>query len=115
IPPGTVCHELAVNFDLFTTIARIAGAEIPTDRIIDSKDLADLMRAKPGAKSPHEYFIYYNGNRMHGVRSGPWKLKIPTTLAEEFGDYAKLDNPEMIMPRALFDLESDPGEQKNVI
>jgi arylsulfatase A len=115
IPPGGVCHELAVNFDFFTTLANLAGAPIPSDRIIDGKDLGDLMRGKPGAKSPHDYFIYYNGNRMHGVRAGQWKLKIPTTLAEEFGDYAKLDNPQTIIPRALYNLETDPGEQKNVL
>jgi arylsulfatase A-like enzyme len=115
IPAGKVCSELTVNFDLYPTIAQVAGAAIPTDRIIDGKDLGDLMRGKPGAKAPHEYFIYYNGNRMHGVRSGPWKLKIPTTLAEEFGDYAKLDNPQTIIPRALYNLDLDPGEQKNVL
>ena len=115
IPAGTVCREVAANFDLYPTIARLAGAEMPTDRIIDGKDLHDLITAKPDARSPHEYFIYYNGNRMHGVRSGNWKLKIPTTLAEEFGDYGKFDHPETVIPRALFNLEDDLGEQKDVL
>ncbi len=115
IPAGKVCDEMAVAFDFYPTIAKFCGAEVSTDRKIDGKDISDLLFAKEGAKTPHEYFVYYNGNRMHGVRSGKWKLKIPTTLAEEYGDYAKLEHPEMIMPRALFDLESDPGEQKNVI
>ena len=38
-----------------------------------------------------------------------------TTLAEEFGDYLKLEHPETKIPRALYNLEADPGEQSNVI
>jgi arylsulfatase A-like enzyme len=115
IPATSVCREMVVNFDLYPTIARAAGAELPKDRVIDGKDITDLMSAKAQAKSPHEYFVYYNGNRMHGVRAGQWKLKIPTTFAEEFGDYGKIENPQPIIPRALYNLSTDPGEQKNVI
>jgi hypothetical protein len=49
------------------------------------------------------------------VRSGKWKLKIPTTLAEEFAGYLKIENPETEIPRALYDLENDPAEQKSVL
>jgi hypothetical protein len=93
----------------------MAGAAMPTDRIIDGKDISDLAYGTPGAKSPHDRFVYYNGNKMHGVRSGDWKLKIPTTLGEEFGGYLKIENPETKIPRALYHLSWDPGEQKNVI
>jgi arylsulfatase len=115
IPPGQVCHELAAMFDLLPTLAKIAGATLPSDRIIDGKDISPLAFGTPGAKSPHDRFIYYNGNKMHGVRSGNWKLKIPTPLGEEFGGYLKIENAETKMPRALYNLAWDPGEQKNVI
>jgi hypothetical protein len=49
------------------------------------------------------------------VRSGKWKLKIPTTLGEEFAGYLKIENAETEIPRALYDLENDPAEQKSVI
>ena len=101
IPPQQVRREIVANFDFLPTIAHFAGATLPADRIIDGKNLADLALNKPGAEPPHEFLIYYNGNHMHGVRSGNWKLKIPTTLAEEYGDYAKLENPETVIPRAL--------------
>jgi arylsulfatase A-like enzyme len=72
------------------------------------------MTAKPGAKTPHEAFFYYSGDRLCAVRSGQWRLKVPTTLGEEFAGYAKLQNPETEIPEALYDLQNDPGEQKNV-
>lgn len=113
IPPGSVCHEMATQMDLLPTLARLAGASVPHP--VDGKDITDLMLAKPGAKTPDESFFYYVGNRLHAVRSGQWKLKVPTTLAEEFAGYVKIDNPNTIIPRALHDLADDPGEQKSVL
>jgi arylsulfatase A len=114
IPAGQVCHEMCVMFDILPTLAAITGAELPKDRIIDGKDISDLA-FKPGAKSPHDRFYYYNGDKMYGVRSENWKLKIPTALAEDYGGYLKLENPQTIIPRALYNLAWDPGEQKNVL
>jgi arylsulfatase A-like enzyme len=113
IPPGSVCHEVATQMDLLPTLARLAGVSVSVP--IDGRDITDLMLAKPGAKTPHESFFYYVGNRLHAVRSGQWKLKVPTTLAEEFAGYANIENPNTPIPRALYDLENDPSEQKNVI
>jgi arylsulfatase A len=114
IAPARVCREIAVNFDFYPTLAKLAGATVPSDRIIDGKDLAPLMFTND-AKSPHDRFYYYSGDRLHAVRSGRWKLKVPTTLSEEYGDYGKIENPDTVLARALYDLEHDIGEQKNVI
>jgi arylsulfatase A len=113
IPAGAVCHEMATQMDLLPTLARLAGANIP--RAIDGKDITDLVLGKSDAKTPHEAFFYYNGDRLVAVRSGKWRLKLPTTLGEEFAGYAKLQNPETEIPEALYDLENDIGEQKNVM
>jgi arylsulfatase A-like enzyme len=115
IPAGKVCHEIAVNFDLMPTLVKLAGGTMPSDRIIDGKDISPLLFDLDSAKSPHDRFYFYSGNKMHGVRSGRWKLKVPTTLNEEFGGYLKLENPQTMLPRALYDLQTDPGEQKNVL
>jgi arylsulfatase A len=114
VPPGVTCREIATQMDLLPTIASLAGAQVPTDRVIDGKNIADLMFAVPGATSPHESFFYYNGNRLAAVRSGKWKLKVPTLLGEEYSDYVKIENADTVIPRALYDLENDPGEQKSV-
>src|SRR4029453_9759536 len=91
----------------------IASAKTPTDRIIDGKDNPDLMFPKPNAKSPHDAFYYYNGNRLAAVRSGEWKYKVKTTLQEET-EYGKYENPQTPIPAKLFNLTTDPGEQKSV-
>jgi hypothetical protein len=87
---------------------------MPTDRAIDGKDIADLIFAKAGAKTPHEAFFYYSGNRLNAVRSGQWKLKLQTTLQEET-EYGKIENPTTPIEPKLFNLLVDPGEQKSVL
>jgi len=113
IPPGAVCREMSTQMDFLPTFARFAGATASS--AIDGKDITDLVTNKPGAKTPHESFFYYSGNRLHAVRSGQWKLKVPTTFGEEFAGYLKIENAETEVPRALYDLANDPAEQKSVI
>ena len=114
IPPGSVCRELSTQMDFLPTLARFAGVN-SVAKNIDGKDITDLVLAKPGATTPHESFFYYVGDRLHAVRSGKWKLKVPTTLGEEFAGYLKIENAETEIPRALYDLETDPAEQKSVL
>lgn len=77
IPPGAVTREVATNMDLFTTLVRLAGGEIPRDRVIDGRDILPLITGAPGAKSPHEAFYVYFGPQLQAVRSGAWKLHLP--------------------------------------
>jgi arylsulfatase A-like enzyme len=115
IPAGSVCKEMATQMDFLPTLAKLVGASTNFPKPIDGKDITDLMLAKSGAKTPHEAFYYYVGNRLHAVRSGKWKLKVPTELGEEFAGYLKIENAQTEIPRALYDLENDPAEQKSVL
>jgi len=74
IPGGSVCDELATAMDLMPTLATLAGAAAPRDRVIDGKDIRPLLFARPGARSPHDRFFYHQGTNLRAVRSGPWKL-----------------------------------------
>ena len=117
IPAGTVCKEPAAMFDLLPTFARLAGAEVPSDRVIDGKDIWPLTSGQPGAQSPHDAFYFYRGNQLQAVRSGNWKLHLPH-------DYRSLDTPgaggrpgpyvKKQIGKALFDLENDIGEQRDL-
>jgi arylsulfatase A-like enzyme len=113
IPAGTTCRQLAATIDLFPTLAALAGAPLPTDRTLDGKDIRPLLFNEPGAKSPHDYYLYYNGPELNAIRSGPWKLKFQTTLIDEYG-YGQLDNPTTPIPPALYNLDTDLAEQKNL-
>ena len=74
IPEDTVCAEVCGTIDLLPTLAKLAGGEAPSDRVIDGGDIWPLMAGKLGAKSPHEAYYYYKGTRLEAVRCGNWKL-----------------------------------------
>jgi arylsulfatase A-like enzyme len=94
IPAGTKNDELMTAMDLLPTFAKLAGAEVPTNRIIDGKDISPTLTG--GAKTPHETFFYHGGNTLKAVRSGNWKLhwnkKSPTQLYNLATDIAEKKN-----------------------
>jgi arylsulfatase A-like enzyme len=93
IPAGSSSNELTTAMDLHPTCAKLAGANMPTDRVIDGKDIASLLLGEPNAKTPHSRFFYQQGGRVAAVRSGHWKL---------------------FVKGELYNLEVDLGETKNV-
>jgi arylsulfatase A-like enzyme len=93
IPAGSKCDAVTTAMDVLPTFAKLAGARVPDDRVIDGKDTFRLLSGEPDAASPHERFFYHQGETLRAVRSGPWKL---------FRD------------GQLYHLESDIGETKNV-
>ena len=105
IPEGLVQDELATAMDVLPTVARLAGARPPRDRILDGKDIWPLMSGQDGAKTPHEAFYYYRDERLQAVRSGPWKLHV---YRPEWNDSAGNRKP------LLFHLGNDIGERNDV-
>ena len=118
IPEGTVCDELAFTMDLLPTIAALVGVKVPTDRIIDGKDIRPLMFAAPGAVTPHEVFYYYGGRALSGIRSGKWKLMFPQQYAVpspsgKDGIHGERSFEEMEL--SLYNLDLDVGERRNLV
>jgi arylsulfatase A len=72
IRAGQTNDELMTTMDLLPTFAKLAGAEIPTDRVIDGKDIWPVLAGD--AKTPHEAFYYHRRDDLAAVRSGDWKL-----------------------------------------
>ena len=70
IPPGTESNAIVTTTDIFPSLARLVGAKVPDDRIIDGKDSLDALLGKPGAQSAHEVRYY----EVDGIRRGDWKL-----------------------------------------
>lgn len=113
VPAGHVCSEITSAMDFFPTFTKLAGGTVPSDRTIDGKDILPLLKADTGATSPHNALFYYFMDELQAVRSGPWKLKLETT-AKLDSHYTYVGDPHSTVPVALYNLESDPGEQKSV-
>lgn len=114
IPAGRECYEIASTIDLLPTIVRLAGGSSPADRTIDGRDIYPLMTGQPGARSPHEVFFFYRNCELQAVRSGPWKLRLKQKWSSE-DPYRRVQCPEAVMEEALYNLDTDLGEQKSVL
>jgi arylsulfatase A-like enzyme len=117
IPAGSVCREPAMTIDLLPTFAHLAGAQPPSDRIIDGLDITPLLLGQPGARTPHEALYFYWGRDLQAVRSGPWKLHLRhaySSLATPGAGGKPGEYVQRTLESSLFDLASDPGETTNV-
>jgi arylsulfatase A-like enzyme len=119
IPADSKCEEFAVTMDLFPTIAHLIGAEVPTGRVIDGKDIWPLMSGEDGALSPHEAFWCYYGRELRAVRDRQWKLVFPHEYRSLDGNPAGRDGrpkpyKQLKADQALYDLKNDVGETTDV-
>ena len=113
IPAGRVCREVAATIDLLPTFARLAGADVPSDRIIDGKDIFPLMSGQAGAVSPHEAFYFYCFTHLQAVRSGKWKLVLPRPAHPPWTSWnARII--DAVPSSQLYDLDADIEEKRDV-
>jgi arylsulfatase len=104
IPAGGVSNEIVHQVDTFTTLARIAGAPVPTDRAIDGVDQTDFLLGKQ-RKSNRECVLAFVAERLEAVKWRNWKLAFYEETRDWFGTPAKLTLPK------LFNLATDPKEE----
>jgi arylsulfatase A-like enzyme len=110
IPAGQIIAEPAISMDIFPTLARLAGGKVPTDRIIDGRDIWPLLAAEAGAKSPHETFYFYSRGRFDAVRWQQWKY-YPAAHSEKI---AMTGDTNREYPAALYNLAEDIAESRDV-
>ena len=106
IAPGQTNDALATTMDLYTTALTLAGADVPTDRVVDGVDLTPLLRGE--REQVRDLVFYYRGVRLFAVRKGPWKMHFITQSA-----YVG-DEPVPHDPPVLYHLDHDPSERFNV-
>jgi arylsulfatase A-like enzyme len=95
LPAGRVVDAPAMNTDLFPTALALAGLALPSDRIIDGRDLWELLSGASDA-SPHEALFFFNANAIDGVRAGRFKFY---RFVNEYVWPTPLDKPNTLVGR----------------
>lgn len=121
IQPGTVTGRPASVLDVFPTLAELAGASTPSDRVLDGHSIVGLLDGTAGSLDDRPFF-YYFGVQLQAVRSGRWKLFLrQTELPPYSSSLWYMHNPELferhhkLAPEpVLYDLEMDIGETTDV-
>ena len=106
VPAGVVTPAFSSTMDLFPTFAKLAGLEMPNDRVFDGEDLTPVLLRNEAGREP--LFFYYSEADVWAVRRGRWKLHVA------------VNNRKMPPPRGegdpplLFDVQQDISERRNV-
>jgi arylsulfatase A-like enzyme len=101
-----VVMDMGSTLDLFPTICRLAGVEIPSDRTYDGVDLIPLLTGE-GTAARNEMF-FYRDTEVFAVRLGKYKAHFKTQ--------AGYGQPEAMVhdPPLLYNLLIDPSEKYNI-
>ncbi|WP_052670650.1 sulfatase family protein [Draconibacterium sediminis] len=107
VKPGVI-QQIGSTLDLFPTINKIAGIEIPNDRIYDGYDISDVLFNH--RYSERKNIFYYHGEKVFAIRHENWKIHYKT-LENIYTSEAKFVEHD---PPMLFNLATDPSEKYNV-
>lgn len=77
VPAGVTCDSIATTMDLLPTLAALAGAKTPDDRVIDGEDIRHLFHGDFAKADPDKAYFYYLRVHLQAVRQGKWKLHLP--------------------------------------
>ena len=117
VKAGSVCQTPAMHIDVFPTIKAIVKGKGPA-HTVDGRDISALLTNPATAKSPHEAYFFYRGDQLEAVRSGNWSLHLSHSYrslkAEPGRDGIPGPYLQKRTPLALFDLNEDIGQKKNL-
>lgn len=106
IGAGTTSNEIVHLVDMLPTLGRVAGYEVPDDRIIDGVDQLDFFLGRQN-NSNREGFIIYNNDDVYGYKWRNWKLHL-----------IELENmnsePRQLNVPRVFNLITDPKEEYEI-
>jgi len=104
--PGSVSDVPVIGTDWFVTLAKIAGADIPQDRIIDGVDILPALSGHKLAERDLFWALPSQSKLEFALRSGGWKMlfdrqRQPAELYNLLEDPLELinllgDNPEQV-------------------
>lgn len=119
IAANTRIDAPAMGIDWLPTLSQFTQSKLP-EKKIDGASLVPLLTQQTLA-SPHEnFFFYYRTNELHAVRHKNWKFYVPHTYRSLNGRIGTNDGHPIpyemnkIETPALFNLETDPGEQEDL-
>ncbi|MDD4873085.1 MAG: sulfatase [Kiritimatiellae bacterium] len=113
IAAGSSCNAMMSEMDVLPTLVKLAGGEVPKDKVIDGKDIWPLLSGK-SKESPHEELFFFTGVRLDGVRSGQWKLLVVRQGDGKTRAAKKKAVPQPPYTPELFNLDADIGETTDV-
>lgn len=106
VPAARASNEIVHVTDLFTTLAGLAGAPLPSDRPIDGADQMDFFLGRV-ERSNREGFVFYIKQELRAVKWRNWKMHLVWETEPNAG-------PNHLESPLLFNLTQDPKEETDL-
>lgn len=113
IPAGATCNQIAGNIDLLPTFAKLVGAELPRDRVLDGREITSLMFDPQSGPVRDTHLYFASSQKLAAIRQGDWKLFLTDPQKKAGGKKAEKKAPDVAEP-LLYNLAKDPAETTNV-
>ena len=109
IPSGMGCTGLATTMDLLPTIARLCGAQPPSNPL-DGVDIWPILTGDR-AEVERDVFLYFDSVYLQCARLGRWKLHMTRYNTKAWSPLPAGGRVNLPLPRPeLYDVISDPQE-----
>jgi N-acetylglucosamine-6-sulfatase len=106
IRPGTTVRQMVMNIDIMPTVLEAAGVRAPADHKVDGRSFLPLLRGESIPWRSEAYYEYY----------WEWNFpQTPTQFALRTDRYKYIHFYGLWDRDALFDLQADPREERNLI
>jgi arylsulfatase A-like enzyme len=105
LPAGRVSDEIVHAVDLFPTLAKLAGAEVPKDRPIDGVDQSDFFTGKT-ERSARDGILIWCADRLQAVKWKNFKVHF-------YQQETMVSPPVKLAIPLLFNLYTNPREEQD--
>jgi len=112
VEPGTVCDETINLVDMYATLARLIDQPISPNSAVaeDSFNVLPAILGTPHEEPLRPSMIIHSPNGNFAIRRGPWKY-----IEGQASPTLRRPSQRAELHAQLYNLQGDPGEQKNVI
>jgi arylsulfatase len=107
VPAGRVSNEMVHETDIYTTLARLAGAEIPNDRVVDGIDQREFLLGKTEKSAREFYPVFMGAMGKFELYAMKWRNYKMHLIWQE----RKYDVPQKLAIPRLIDLYDNPQER----
>ena len=112
-----VSNEMFSIMDFYPTLARIAGAKVPTDRPIDGVDQGDFLFGRQDT-SNRESLLTFTGDQLQAVRWRQFRVYFTDVVPVGSGPSRRSGLSSASVPLngypLIYNIERDPREEHNI-
>ena len=119
IAPNSSSSQTISLTDIMATCAALTGATLPNNAAEDSFNILPVFLGKAGGKPIRDFTLHQTNSLALAIRQGPWKYLDHRGSGGnryekgELAAFALPDNAPTALGQ-LYNLETDPGETKNL-